>query len=87
MNSEHRSEIAPNELTQGPFIIRLGVRGADNGPHISGKWILGGMDDAEKMLAQALDDISNLPDGLSWDQLRQEANGIFRSKGLLRIDF
>lgn len=83
---DEKREIIP-EITKGPFIISLQTKETALESGKSGRFILGGPDNAEDLLYQALKDIDNLPIGLNWNQLRKEASNIFKQRGLSRVDF
>lgn len=74
-------------LIKGPFVVDLRIPHSEGIPEWRGRFILGGGKNAELQVRESLDQINQLPDGLSPDELRQSAGIIFSSNGLLRVDF
>lgn len=83
---ERKPKISP-DLTQGPFVVKLATQKVEGQPQTMGRFILGGGENAREQLIQSMREINDLPDGLSWQELRTRASGIFSTNGLIRVDF
>lgn len=83
---ETKPAVNPLELT-GPFIIKLRTPAAEGRPEGRVRFILGGGRDAEQGVSASMEEIGQLPDGLSIRELGASARIIFSSHGLVRVDF
>jgi hypothetical protein len=84
-NPETR-QISP-DLVSGPFVVNLRIPHSGSNPEWRGKFILGGDENAKEHVIKSMEEINQLPDGLTPDELRQNAGEIFTANGLLRVDF
>lgn len=78
--------IFPN-LSEGPFLVTLHTPHSKGKPENILRYFLGGDEKAETQIDQSIQEINDLPNGLSIDDLRKSAGKIFASHGLLRVDF
>ncbi len=78
---EQEATQIPAQIIEGPFIINLSA----GEPKRFSRWTLGGGFGANLEYQQALGEISQLPEGLSFEELEQKAGDIFKSHKLLRI--
>lgn len=72
--------------TKGPYIVKLGAGGEEGMPRTSKRWFLGGTENAEEDLKEALTEIGKLRPGLTFNQLQERANQIFASHNLSKVE-
>lgn len=74
-------------LVSGPFVVDLRIPHSEGKPEWRGRFILGGDKNAKEQVQKSMTEINQLPDGLTPDELRQNAGEIFSANGLSRVDF
>lgn len=75
-----------SEITEGPFVVGLKTQESDHMFQRSGRLLLGGPEGSAEKLFLAFEQMSQLPDGLSWEELYNKASDIFHENGFIKVD-